>query len=75
LKSLEAVFKEITSGESVFSHVLISPKDVFKIFGEEFVENESHPERRKPVLWLLVNTKDCRFWIIQEAVRNVNIPA
>lgn len=36
LKSLEAVVKEISPGESVFSHMWVSPDDVAAIFGNEF---------------------------------------
>ena len=38
LKSLEAVVKETDSGKSVFSHMLVSPADVCKIFGDHFMK-------------------------------------
>jgi len=38
LKSLEAVVKEISDGKSVFSHMVVSPPDVRKLFGNEFMK-------------------------------------
>ena len=38
LKSLEAVVKETDSGKSVFSHTLVSPADVRKMFGDDFMK-------------------------------------
>ena len=38
LKSLEAVVKETDPGKSVFSHMLVSPADVRKIFGDDFMK-------------------------------------
>jgi hypothetical protein len=38
LESLQAVVKEISEGVSVFLHMLVSPKDVLKLFGEDFVK-------------------------------------
>jgi hypothetical protein len=38
LKSLEAVVKETDSGKSVFSHMLVSPADVRKVFGDDFMK-------------------------------------
>ena len=38
LKSLEAVMKETDPGNSVFSHMFVSPADVRKIFGEDFTK-------------------------------------
>ena len=45
LRSLQAVVKEISSGKSVFSHVLISPEDVFAIFGNDFMEEMEAVQR------------------------------
>lgn len=38
LKSLEAVVKEISDGNSVFSHMVVSPPDVQELFGDEFMK-------------------------------------
>ena len=38
LKSLEAVVKRMSDGNTVFSHMLVSPADVSDMFGEEFME-------------------------------------
>lgn len=38
LKSLEAVVKKISPGNTVFSHMLVSPADVLKLFGEDFMK-------------------------------------
>src|SRR5216110_2378185 len=38
LKSLEAVVKETDPGQSVFSHMLVSPAYVRKIFGDDFMK-------------------------------------
>jgi hypothetical protein len=48
LNSLDAVVKETDSGKSVFSHMLVSPADVRKIFGDDFHERDgTHPKARK----------------------------
>jgi hypothetical protein len=39
LKSLEAVVKRISPGNTVFSHMLVSPADVLKLFGEDFMKD------------------------------------
>ena len=38
LKSLEAVVKRISPGNTVFSHMLVSPTDVLRLFGEDFMK-------------------------------------
>ena len=53
LRSLQAVVKEISPGKSVFSHMLISPKDVFAIFGNDFME-EMKPFRETHVTLVFV---------------------
>jgi hypothetical protein len=36
LESQQAVFKRINDGKCVFLHMLLSPEDVLKVFGQEF---------------------------------------
>lgn len=38
LKSRQAVVKKLSDGNSVFSHMLVLPNDVIRIFGEEAAE-------------------------------------
>jgi len=56
LQSLDAVFKEISPGKSVFSHMLVSPEDVREIFGQDFRQEMESIQRDVSVLslyWLI----------------------
>jgi hypothetical protein len=56
LQSLEAVFKEISPGKSVFSHMIVSPEDVREIFGPDFRQEMEMIQRdvSVPSLYLLI---------------------
>ena len=38
LKSLQAVVKQISVGNAVFSHMLVNPHDVLILFGDDFMK-------------------------------------
>jgi hypothetical protein len=60
-QSLEAVFKEISPGKSVFSHMLVSPEDVGKIFGPDFHQEMERIQRDVSVpslYWLISRSSD-----------------
>ena len=45
LKSLEAVVKRMSDGNTVFSHMLVSPADVLNLFGESFMKEMKEIQR------------------------------
>src|SRR5271154_5454767 len=45
LQSLDAVLKEISPGKSVFSHMIVSPEDVWEMFGPDFRQEMERIQR------------------------------
>jgi hypothetical protein len=61
LQSLEAVVKKISPGKSVFSHMIVSPEDVGKIFGPDFRQEMERIQRDVSVpslYWLISRSSD-----------------
>jgi hypothetical protein len=61
LQSLEALFKEISPGKSVFSHMIVSPEDVRELFGPDFRQEMEMIQRDVSVpslYWLISRSSD-----------------
>ena len=54
LNSLEAVVKQVSPGNALFSHMLVDPEDVAKLFGESFMEELREIQRDVSIQYVFV---------------------
>ena len=68
LKSLQAVVKQISPGNAVFSHMFVDPHDVLILFGEDFMEEMRDIQSDVKILCYILLTIDSWKGELQEAV-------
>jgi len=73
LKSLEAVMKRISPGNTVFSHMLVSPADVLELFGEDFMKEMRDIQRDVNLIFCFANNRSSGMEFSRSHLKNTPV--